>query len=334
MRARVDGVLLSMNFKEGTDVKEGDLLYTIDPAPLQAKLSEAKAGLVEAETKLVKADADLGRMRPLAAMNAVSKRDLDTSIAQQGVASSGVEAAKANVEAAEIDLGYTNVKAPISGIIGLTKAQIGEYVGKPPNAIVLNTIAQLDPMRVVFTVSENDYLFFARIRQAREARGEPAPKRVLELVLSDGMPYPEKGELLSVDSQVNTSTGAITVEAIFPNPSKLLRPGQFAKVRAVKESISDAIVVPKKAIRELQGLKQVLVVDKEDKVSVKTVTIQTEVGNLVVISSGLAIGDRIIPEPQMRLASGAVVKPIEQPLPANAGVKPEVAAPVETAPAN
>jgi membrane fusion protein (multidrug efflux system) len=311
IRTRVEGVLQGVHFQEGREVTEGQLLYTIDPAPVNAKLSEMQARLAEAETKLIKANADYGRIKPLADMNAVSKRDLDTVIAMQGVAKSSVDVAKAGVEGAQIELGYTKIQSPITGIIGLTKARVGEFVGKPPNAVVLNTVSQLDPINVRLTVNEKDYLYFARLRQEREKRGESAPKRILQLILADNSVHPEAGEVSSTDSQIDPTTGSMAVEASFPNPGKIIRPGQFAKVRAQKDIIKGAIAVPKKAVRDLQGLRQVMVVKADNTIEIRTITVKEEVGDLVLVEKGLIAGERILPEVQPRLKSGTVVRPIE-----------------------
>lgn len=311
VRARVEGVILTMSFEEGKEVTEGQLLYTIDPAPLEAKLAEAKAKLSEANTRLAKAQSDLARIRPLAAMKAVSQRDLDSAIAQEGVAKGSLDAAQAGVDGAQINLGYTKILAPISGIIGLTKARVGEFVGKPPNAVVLNTVSKLDPINVRFSVSENDYLFFARARQEREANGESAMKRSLDLVLSDNSVHSEKGEISSVDSQIDPATGSLAVEATFANPAKIIKPGQFAKVRATRELLKAAIAIPKKAIKDLQGIKQVFIVGADNKVEVRTVKVRNEIADKVVIESGLVAGERIVPEVQQRLVAGALVNPIQ-----------------------
>lgn len=309
VRARVEGVILKMHFKEGTSVEEGALLYEIDPQPYQAKLAAAEAALAEANTRLVRAQADLKRIRPLAEMNAVSKRDLDSAIAAEGVAKSGVDAAEAGVESARIELGYCKVTAPVSGLIGLTKARVGEFVGRPPNAVVLNTISQLDPMHVRFTVTEKDYLYFARLRQKREKEGVQAPPRVLELILSDNSVHPEKGHLYSVDSQIDPSTGSLSAEAAFPNPGMILRPGQFAKVRTVRETLSGVFLLPKKSIRELQGLMQVTIVNPDHTAALKTVVLGAEVGNQVVITEGLHEGDLVVAEPTGRIKEGVKFTP-------------------------
>jgi membrane fusion protein, multidrug efflux system len=310
VRARVEGILQGIHFEEGKDVTEGQLLYTIDPAPFQAKLSEAQAKLIEAETRLVKAEADLGRIRPLAEMNAVSKRDLDTAIAMQGVAKSAVDVAKAGVDIAQIDLSYTKIQAPITGIIGLTKARVGEFVGKPPNAVLLNTVSKIDPIHVRFSVTEQDYLYFARARQQREKEGGQAPDRKIELILADNSKHPEAGVVSSADSQIDPTTGSLAIEASFANPGKVIRPGQYAKIKAQKELLNGVIVVPKKALRELQGLKQLQLVTTDDKIEFRTVTVKADLGDQLVIDQGVAVGDRVVLELQQRLKSGSLVRPI------------------------
>ncbi len=310
IRARVEGVILGVHFKEGKEVKEGDLLYTIDPAPFEAKKAEAQAKLSEAVTRLAKADSDLARIKPLAEMKAVSQRDLDSAIAQQGVAKGSVEAATAFLESAKIELGYTRISAPISGLIGLTKARVGEFVGRAPNTVVLNTISQLDPIHVRFSISEKDYLYFAKLKQAKVKNGEVDSPFQLTLVLSDGSILPAKGEVASVDSQVDATTGSLAVEASFPNADKLIRPGQFAKIRTVGQNLKDVIAIPKKSIRDLQGIKQVAVVASGDVIEVRTVKTGQEVGDQVIVLEGLVAGDTIVSESQARLKSGTQIRPI------------------------
>ncbi len=310
VRARVEGVITKIHFKEGTQIKEGDPLYDIDPKPFEAKVSEAKAKLAEAETRLVKAQSDLKRIRPLAEMQAVSQRDLDGAVAAEGVAQGGVDAAKAGVESAQIELGYTKIMAPVSGLIGLTKARVGEFVGRAPNVVLLNTVSQLDPIHVRFTVTEKDYLYFARLQQKNtDAAGNKPPPRVLELILADGSVHPKTGKVVSVDSQIDPSTGSLAAEAEFPNPGLVIRPGQFAKVRTVKETLENAFVIPKRSVRELQGMMQLLVVGPDQTVALKTVTLGAEVGGDVVVTEGLSAGDLVIADPQGKLQSGTKVTP-------------------------
>jgi membrane fusion protein (multidrug efflux system) len=309
VRARVEGVITAIDFKEGTEVKEGQLLYSIDQAPFIANVGEAKAKVAEAQTRLTKAEVDLKRIRPLAEMNAVSKRDLDAAIAQEGVAKSSVDAAKAGLESAEIELSYTHINAPVSGVIGLSKAKVGEFVGKPPNPVVLNTVSQLDPIHVRFAVNEKEYLYFARLKQKEIDSGKEQPKRVLELFLADGTKHSEAGEVASIDRQVDASTGSMVIEAAFPNPHKLLRPGLFAKIKVAGDTISGALLIPKRAIRELQGQNQVYVVSGDNTIEQRTITLGAEEAELQVVEKGLAEGDRVAVEGLQRLRNGMKVVP-------------------------
>ncbi len=307
VRARVEGIVQGVHFQEGKEIKEGDLLYTIDPAPFEAKVAEANAKVAEAETRLIKTESDLKRIRPLAAMRAVSARDLDAAEAQKGVAQGALEAANAVLESAKIELGYTKISASISGMIGLSKAQVGEFVGRPPNNVVLTTISQLEPIHVRFSVSEKDYLYFSRLRQKQtEEMREPLE---LTLQLSDGSIHPEKGRIASIDSQIDPSTGSLAIESSFPNPGKILRPGQFAKVKTIGETLKGVISVPKAAIREIQGVRQIAVVTASNVIEVRIVTTGREIGTQVEVLDGLADGELIVAESQHRLKNGTVVTP-------------------------
>jgi membrane fusion protein (multidrug efflux system) len=304
VRARVQGVLLEQHFEDGTEVQEGQLLYSIDQAPFLAKLAAAKGQLAEAKTKLVQADSDLARIRPLAAIDAVSKRELEASVAAKGVAEGAVQAAQAAVEAAEIELGYTKVTAPVSGTIGISKVKVGEVVGSIPNAIILNIVSKLEPIHVQFAVSEREYLYFAKL--ARQ-EGEERVKRQLKLVLADGSTHPETGEVVKIDRGIDAASGAITVEAAFPNPGKLLRPGLFAKIQTVAETRHDVLMLPKKAIKEIQGTYVVYVVDAQGKVEQRTVQVGPTSGDGQVIENGLQDGEVVALEGIQRLRSGMTV---------------------------
>lgn len=306
VRARVDGVVTGMFFEEGGEVSEGQLLYTIDPAPVLTKVAQAKGALAEAESALVQANADLARIKPLAAIDAVSKRDLDNAIARQGVSRGAVDAAKAAVEAAEIELSYTKVTAPTSGTIGISTAKVGEYVGRPPNPTILNTVSKLDPIHVQFSLSEREYLFFSRL--ALENGGKKG-ERVLELILADGTTHSHTGVAQKVDRSIDVKSGAVTVEAAFPNPNKFLRPGLFAKVRTVAVTRSGVLVVPKKAVREIQGRQQVFVVDPQARVEQRGIEVGPVVGELQIVESGLTAGDVVAVESIQKLRTGMTIDP-------------------------
>lgn len=309
IRARVEGVITGVHFQEGKGVLKGDPLYSIDPAPFLAKLAESRARLSEAETRYIKAQSDLARIGPLAKIRAVSQRDLDGAVAQEGVARGSVDAAKASLEAVNIEVSYTNITAPVSGIIGLTKARVGEFVGRAPNAVLLTTVSQLDPIHVRFNVAERDYLYFAKLKQKQQAQGAAPTTRELTLVLGDDSLHTEKGEVTSVDSQIDPTTGSIAVEASFPNPNNIIRPGQFAKIKTTGEALDGVIAVPKEAIREIQGVRQIIVVKPDNTAEVRTIQTGRELGNILVVTAGLAAGELFVPQMQGRIKSGMTVVP-------------------------
>ncbi len=311
IRARVEGFLETMNFREGRFVKKGDLLYTIDPQPFQAKLIGAQSGLAGAQTALAKAEADLGRIRPLAEMKAVSEQDLDSAVAQDAAARAGVRAAEAQVKLAEIELSYTRISAPIDGLIGLTKARPGEFVGREPNPVVLNTLSDIDPIRVRFSISEREYLILARhyLENRDGAERTPDEQPELELILADGTMHNYSGKASAASQAINAETGTYTVDATFPNPRGLLLPGQFARVRAPYRTLEDVVVVPKKSLVELQGRYKLYVVTTGNTVEVRDVTLGPATGSDVVIETGLDEGESVIVEGTQKVRVGMVVNP-------------------------
>lgn len=317
IRARVEGFLETMEFQEGTFVDKGDLLYTIDAQPFKAKLVEAQSMLASARTTLIKNAADLARIKPLAEMKAVSEQDLDAAVAQEAAARAGVNANEAAVELAEIELSYTRIHAPIEGLIGLTQAKPGEFVGREPNPVVLNTLSDIDPIRVRFSISEREYLIMARTylansggsnRDRQDRENERA--KDLVLILADGSVHDEKGHIVAASQAVNQETGTYTLEAAFPNPRKYLLPGQFARVRAEYLEIEDAVVIPRKAVSELQGLFRVYVVTPENRVEVREVSLGQETGNDYVIESGLQANETVVVEGIQKIRPGMTVKPV------------------------
>ena len=306
VRARVEGVLQEVHFQDGTDVTEGQLLYSIDDAPLLTQVAQAKGSLAEALTRQTQADTDLKRIRPLAEINAVSQRELDGAIGRKGVADGAVDAATAAVAAAEIQLGYAKIVSPTSGLIGISKFKVGELVGKSPNTVVLNTVSKIDPIHARFPVSEKEYLYFSKLA---EDQGPNREKRVLQLILADGSVHPELGELVSVDRNIDAQTGAITAEASFPNPTKRIRPGMFAKIKTVAETRKDVLVVPKRALKDVQGQFQVYVVSKDGVVEQRNVQVGADAGDSRVVDSGLAEHDLVAVDGIQRLRSGMTVKP-------------------------
>jgi membrane fusion protein (multidrug efflux system) len=309
IRARVEGVLEAIHFKEGTYVKKGQLLYTIDPLPLKTKVAAQMSGVAQAQTMLAKAESDLKRIRPLAANNAVSQRDLDAAIAQRDAAQAAMEAAEANLESANIEFGYSLIKAPIDGIIGKTMAKVGDFVGRSPNPIVLNYISNIDEVVVEFFLSEQEYLHFARQRISMKSNGDSAEEESekLSLILADQSIYPELGRLNFVDRQVDPSTGSILLQAIFPNPDKLLRPGQFARVKGRVFLVPQARIIPLKALNEIQGQYSVYIVNDSAKVELRQVKQGAIYQDYAVISEGLQGDEMVIIEGLQMVKSGTIV---------------------------
>ena len=344
IRARVEGFVETMEFTEGTFVEKGDLLYTIDPQPFQAKLVEAQSQLAAARTNLIKAQSDLGRIKPLAEIKAVSEQDLDSAVAEEAAMRAAVKSSEAAVELANIELSYTRIKAPIDGLIGLTKAKPGEFVGRDPNPVVLNTLSDIDPIRVRFSISEREYLIMARTYMAgnpEARRGEAGRNRSsqqesddpdsaearserkndLTLILADNSEHDQKGRVVASSQSINQETGTYTVEAAFPNPRLYLLPGQFARVRAHYEVLDDVVVIPRKAVSELQGLFRVYVVGDGNEVAVREITLGPKTGHDVVIESGLNAGERVIVEGIQKVRPGMTVKPVPAGTPADAATQ-------------
>jgi len=319
IRTRVEGYLETMEFEEGTFVKKGDMLYTIDAQPFQAKLVAAQSELAGAQTTRAKTQSDLARIRPLAEINAVSEQDLDSAVAQEAAARASVRASEANVELAEIELGYTQIHAPIDGLIGLTKAKPGEFVGRDPNPVVLNTLSDIDPIRVRFSISEREYLVMARHYSTRKERANDNEGRPNDLVLllADGSEHPEMGRLIASAQSISTETGTYTLEAAFPNPNNVLLPGQFARVRAKYRQLDDAVVIPRKAVVEMQGRFRVYAVNQQNQVEVIEIELGPKIGNDVVIGAGLKGGETIIVEGLQKVRPGMQVDP--QPIKTVAG---------------
>ena len=304
INAQVQGYLIKQYYKEGSLVKKGQVLFEIDPRPYQAALEQAKAELAISDGQLYTAKANLEKIRPLAAVNAVSKKDLDDAIGREASARAAVQAAKAAVRKAEIDLSFTRITSPINGIAGIAKAGLGDLVGKPGGP-ELTTVSTVDPIKVYIPISEQEYMQFTRAAEGKSDREGP----ILELVLADGSVFPHKGKVYFADRQVDQGTGTIKVATLFPNPGNLLRPGQFAKVRALIETQQGALLVPQRAVNELQGRYQVAVVGPDNKVELRWVTVGERTGSLWVIDEGLKPGERVIVEGVQKVKAGMTVTP-------------------------
>ena len=316
IRARVEGWLDKISFSEGRLVKAGQVLYRIDPRPLQAEVNAANSQLAEAMTMLAKAESDYSRYKPLAEINAVSQSDLDWAKAQYEAAKASVEAAKASLDLANIKLGYTVVESPIHGIIGKTKAREGEFVGRSPNPVILNTVSRIDTIRVEFFITEANYLTLARRFLDEAGRDSIATERQkeefrkLKLVLSDGSIHPYDGKINFIDREVSPESGALLVEASFPNPTGILRPGQFARVETTLDFIPDAILIPQRSVMELQGLRQVYVVNDKNEIEVRKITTGPTYPGYWIVLDGLAAGDKVVLEGLQKVRAGMVVNPV------------------------
>jgi membrane fusion protein, multidrug efflux system len=329
--ARVEGFLETVNFKDGTFVKKGQRLYTIDNRPFVAAVAEAKAKVAQAQAEALRVHQDVVRYEPLVAKNAVSVQDLETAKANERAQQSAVAAAQATLQKAQIDLGYTTVLAPDDGLIGVTEVFAGTLVGKGSTTL-LTKMSKIDPIKVRFSVSERDYLFYAKRREARLVAaggggagaianiapggglGDDAPPLQFQMILADGSTHPYPGTLSFVDRNVDDKTGTIRLEASFPNPGNIVRPGQFARVRAVVSTKKNAVLVTQGAVVEAQGINSVAVIKPDDTVEMRVVKPAERIGGLVILDSGLKAGERIVVEGIQKVRAGAKVKPTLVPL--------------------
>lgn len=300
IRPHVEGYLLRRVYKEGSTVAQGELLFEIDPRQFEAQLQQAQANLEQAKAALAKADLDVARAEPLTVGHAVSQQELDNARSAQRGARATALALEAAVAQTRLNLSWTRVTSPIAGIAGIAQQQVGDLVN---GQTVLTTVSQVNPLRVLYQLSEQEYL---------EIERDPAMKNAeLELVLSDGTVFPHKGRVLLTGRNVDVRTGTIATIGLFPNPGNVLRPGQYGKVRAVVKIRKGAILVPQRAVNEMQGAYQVAVVGEGDKVQLRTVKAAERIGNMWVIESGLAAGERVVVEGFSRVKTGQVVTPID-----------------------
>jgi RND family efflux transporter MFP subunit len=349
IKAQVSGYLLKQEYTEGSFVTKGQLLFEIDPRPFQAALdqaqgqlaqvsgqvAQAKAQLVQSEAQLAGAEAnqhrtqlDVDRYIPLAQQQAITQQDMDnatqnnlsakaqvqaaragveTAKAQIQAANAAVEAAKASVDTARLNLGFTRLISPIDGIAGLAQQQVGALVS--PGSGTVTTVSTVNPIKAYFTVSEQEYLDFNRRFPTQASRDAETGRLPFELILADGTTYPQKGKFFFADRQVNQNTGAIRLASLFPNPGNILRPGQYGRVRTSTRTHLGALLVPQRAVTELQGTYQVAVVDAENKVSIRTVKPGDRAGTMWIIEDGLKPGERVIAEGVQRVGPGMQVNP-------------------------
>ena len=298
-----------VHFKEGTKINKGALLYTIDAQPFEANLASKRSYVSEANTKLAFANSEYDRIKPLADMNAVSKSDLDGATARKEASEAELDAAKAGLKIAQIDLSYTEILSPITGIIGKTLAREGEYVGKSPNPVILTTIPEIDIVRVQFFLSEPEYLYFVKEYRKNQNEGSSDKDVELTLVLSDGSLHDYPGKVDFIDRGIDASTGTILVQASFPNPDFVLRPGQFVRIRAKRSEKSNVLIIPQRCVSELQGKYSVFAVDKDNKVVSKEIQIGEKFNDYYIVKSGLAENDRVVIEGLQKVGTGMQVEP-------------------------
>ena len=310
IRARVEGFLEGIHFREGSTVEKGQLLYTLESQPFEEKVAARMSGVAEVKTMLAKTKGDLDRIRPLAKSNAVSKSDLDAAVAAYEATLSSLEAAKAILRAAEIELSYTKIKSPLDGIIGRTQAKVGDFVGKDPNPVILNTVSQVDTILVSFFITETQYLAIARSLAEALSKEHDKLEADFELILIDGSVFEHKGRPDFVDREVDSATGAILVQASFPNPEQILRPGQFAKVRIKARVAKDAILIPQRCVMEIQGLHNVFVVNAENTIETRDIKVGPKVGSFWLITEGLKPGEKVVFEGLQKVKDGTAVKPV------------------------
>jgi len=357
IRARVKAFLQTQNYAEGTMVKKGQTLFTLDSREYDAQLLQAKAQLAKAQSdlsqaqdktvvetaqanleisnaRLNKANLDVNRLKPLAAQRAVPQQDYDNALAeQQGAkadvnaktatvntakvnqkasieqAQAAVQAATASIRQAELNVEYCNVTTPITGIAGTRQVAPGNLVGNG-EATVLTTVSNVEPMRVYVAISESEYLVYQRMRSQGKLKVGAAQ---LELILADGSVFPEKGHLIIADRAVDLKTGTLSLVAEFPNPNAILRPGQFGRIRFASSVAENALLVPQKAVTEIQSTKVVYVVGSDNKVALRSVTLGARVGQDYVVTDGVKAGERIVTEGLQKTRPGATVNPTEQP---------------------
>jgi len=306
IRARVKGFLTGKVYKEGSVVHRGDLLFQIDPQEYQTAVAQARAGLSEAQASLSKANADVARLRPLVERNAVSRQDLDHAVAAQQGAEGQVAAARAAMNNAQLNLGYTKVTSPITGLAGVAQADVGSLVGSP-GPTLLTTVSQVDTIKVKFRISEQEYLTLRRAMGDTVSTAVRRPAR-LELVLADGSVYDHKGQVVTVDRNIDPATGTLGIEALFPNPNSFLRPGQFGRVRAPVTTRTNAILVPQRAVREMQGTFSVGVLKPDSTVEIRPVKAGARVGSDWIVDTGLVAGTVIVVEGMQKVRPGVKVR--------------------------
>ena len=304
IRAKVQGYLLTKPYQEGSLVKEGEVLFQLDPRQYQAGLDQAKADVAQSQAILVRSQQNVARYRPLVAKGAVSKKELDDAIQTTEANRASVDAARAALENAKLNLEWTTVRSPIAGIAGIAQAQIGDLIAP---STLMTTVSQVDPIKVYVPISEQEYLRFSARNGDATDGSQPDKRPPLQLVLADGSVYEHPGKVTAVNREVAVQTGSLQVQAVFPNPDNKLRPGGYAKIRAVTDLRQNAAVVPQRAVQEVQGNHQVAVVGKDDTVEIRTVKVGPKSGGEWVIEQGVQPGERVVTEGLQKVRTGTKV---------------------------
>src|SRR5436190_2683187 len=305
IRAQVTGYLLTQNYREGDPIKKGDLLFEIDSRPFKAALDQSKGVLAQAEAKLGKTELDVKRYGPLVKDKAISQEEYDDAVQANLEAKAAVISVKAQMEQAQLNLEFTRIISPIDGIASIARAQIGDLVG--PATGELTTVSTVDPIKVYYNVTEQAYITFSKQFTTENDRYGRLRQLEIDLVLTDGSVYPLKGKIYAADRQIGLTTGALRVEALFPNPGNSLRPGEFARVRVKLDLKHDSLLVPQRAVSELQGSYQVAVIDADNKIHIQPVRVGDRTGNLWAIEEGLHPGDRVVVEGTQKVREGVTV---------------------------
>jgi membrane fusion protein (multidrug efflux system) len=308
IQPQVSGYMIKQDYREGSVVQSGQVLFEIDPRPFQATLDQAEGQLAQARAQLGLADINVMRDTPLAKARAIAQSQLDNDVQQQAAQIAAVRTAEANVEQAQLNLGFTKVRSLVTGIAGRAMTQVGNLVS--PSA-TLTAVSQVNPIKVYFSISEQEYLALSsRVKAGGKAdllnSGNTVP---LELTLGNGNIYAHKGQIVFVDRQVNPETGTIQIAGSFPNPQNLLRPGQFGRIKAETEVRHDALLIPQRAVNELQGSYQVAVVDSNNTVQIRSVALGPQLGSVLIITSGINPKERVVTEGVSKLKDGMRVSP-------------------------
>jgi membrane fusion protein (multidrug efflux system) len=305
IRPQVSGYVVSQAYKEGSFVRKGEILFQIDMRPFQALLDQAKAQLAQDVAQAGRTQHDVDRETPLAQEHAIAQQQLDDDIQANLAAKALVQSAQAQVDQAQLNLNFTHVTSLIDGIVGIAQVQIGNLV--TPTS-TLTSVSQVNPIKAYFPISEQEYLHYAARINAHNQQNVPSDAPPIELILSDGSVYPYKGTLLETNRQVDITTGSIQIVCAFPNPHNILRPGQFGRVRAAGDIRKGALLVPQRAVTELQGIDQVAVVGADNKVDIRPIKVGERVGDLWIVDSGVRVGERVVVEGLQKVSPGALVR--------------------------